>query len=110
MSTVFIGFDIPECVKKMSNGKPEKYAASLSYFNCVKKIANDVLPWEEFLDLISSIVTDGESLNMGKENGFCVRLQREGQKKNKEIISIWCVPHRFNLAWKDLCKQSHWWQ
>lgn len=89
MSTVFLGFKVPK------DGK------ALAYFESVKEVIGDILPWEEFLLLMSSIVTDGENLNSGDENGLWVRIQRS-DTANKPILSIWCVDHRFNLSWKDL--------
>lgn len=76
---------------------------SLAYFETVKEVVGDILPWDEFLLLISSIVTDGESLNSGNENGLWTRIQRSNTT-DKPILSIWCIDHRFNLGWKDLCR------
>lgn len=104
MDTSFIGFDIPKAVPLMPNGKPEKFAPSLEYYNCVKSIANNVVSWDDFIKLISSLVTDGETLNTGNEHGLWARLQKEAERLNLSIITIWCVAHRLNLAWKDLCR------
>lgn len=95
VSNVFIGFQIPQ------RGK------SLGYFECMKKIVNNIWNWEQCLALVTSLVTDGEPLNTGSEQGLWARFVEEVRKstaRKQPIVSIWCVPHRFNLAWKDLCK------
>ncbi|KAL4141598.1 hypothetical protein QTP88_004214 [Uroleucon formosanum] len=48
---------------------------------------------------MTDLTTDGESANTGKNSGLWVRL-REYLKK--EILCIWCVAHRSNLAFGDL--------
>lgn len=92
MSTFW--FDIPE------SGK------ALPYYNCVKKLDGKILHCNEFLPLITSIVTDGENLNFADKKGRCVRLQREASlSSNKPLFSIWFVDYRFNLAWKDVHRE-----
>lgn len=88
--TLCIGFDIPK--KKGAAG----------YLKCIKKIANKVLPWEKLFALISSLTTDGESLNLGRLNGLVIKLKdlRKSSPSKLPLFSIWCVPHRTNLAWK----------
>lgn len=94
MKNLCIGFDVPE-----TDG-------AKGYLDCLKKISNKVLPWDEFFALITSIVTDGENLNLGRFNGLVAKLKdlRNLTGTNLPLISIWCVPHRTNLAWKDVSK------
>lgn len=68
-----------------------------------KKIANKVLPWEKLFALITSLITDGESLNLGRLNGLVTKLKdlRKSSPLTLPLFSIWCVPHRTNLAWKS---------
>lgn len=92
LATLCIGFDIPK--KKGAAG----------YLKCIKKIASRVLPWEEIFALITSLVTDGENLNLGRLNGLVAMLKelRRASSSASPLFSIWCVPHRTNLAWKTV--------
>ncbi|KAE9527914.1 hypothetical protein AGLY_012738 [Aphis glycines] len=58
---------------------------------------------------MTGLTTDGESANTGKNSGLWVRL-REYLKK--EILCIWCVAHRSDLAFGDLqasvVEVKHW--
>jgi len=58
---------------------------------------------------MTGLTTDGESANTGKNSGLWVRL-REHLKK--EILCIWCVAHRSDLAFGDLqasvVEVKHW--
>lgn len=96
VSTAFIGFEVP------------KQCKSLGYFECMKRVVEKILPWQLCIRLLSSIVTDGEELNMGRKSGLHVRLLNEIRSSisaNQTLLSIWCFPHRINLAWKDVCKE-----
>jgi hypothetical protein len=96
VSLVFIGFGVPK------DRKAE------GYFECVKCVVEKILPWESFLPLISSIVTDGEELNLGCNTGLHVRMLAEIKdlvSDNKLLLAIWCYAHRINLAWKDVCNE-----
>lgn len=92
IETLCVGFDVP------------KEGRAPGYLNCIISIASRMLPWEEFFGIISSIVTDGESLNLGPLNGLVVRLQKLKNLSSSKVplFSIWCVPHRTNLAWKSV--------
>jgi hypothetical protein len=92
--TVYLGFDTP------------KSKGAIGYLNCLKRITKKFLPWKDFLALITSVVTDGESLNLGRLNGLIAKLKalRNLSPSNSPLISIWCVPHRTNLAWKSTSK------
>lgn len=53
---------------------------------------------------ISSIVTDGTSVNTGERGRLSTLFkQKYGSLKENNIplITIWCAAHRSNLAWKD---------
>ncbi len=62
VSTLFLGFGVPESGD--ANG----------YFQCLKDVVKDTLTWEELFSLTTSIVTDGENLNLGKINGLVAKL------------------------------------
>lgn len=47
--TLFLGFVVPDKVQVLPNGNPLPYAKSLAYFNCVKEIVGQTIPWDEFL-------------------------------------------------------------
>lgn len=94
MSTVFLGFKNP------------KKSKAIGYFECVKDVIQDIVPWQEFLTLITSLVTDGEYLNTGKFNGLFVKVladRRLSTRPELPLFSIWCIGHRVNLAWKSVC-------
>lgn len=94
MSTIFLGFRTPE------KGK------AIGYFECVKDVIKDIVPWEEFLKLTTSLVTDGEYLNTGKFNGLFAKIKEDRMSSTKPelpLFSIWCIGHRVNLAWKSVC-------
>lgn len=60
-STVFIGFGVP------------KTSGVEGYYQCLKSVVEQLLPWNEFFNLVTSIVTDGEPLNTGRLNGLCAK-------------------------------------
>lgn len=61
ISTVFIGFDVP------------KQGKAIGVFECMKSVVEKILPWDVCLQLLSSLVTDGEELNFGSRSGLHVR-------------------------------------
>lgn len=91
-STFFIWFGVPEV------GRAE------GYFECVKTIVSKIMPFDEFFELITSVATDGEPLNIGHLNGLHAKLKMERQRSNsrKPLHLLWCVAHRINLAWKSV--------
>ncbi len=95
VSTLFIGFDVPK------NGDVA------GYLQCLEEIITKVLPWDDFFELITSLVTDGEGLNMGRINGLAQQLIRKRLNNTTSLLpflALWCIAHRINLAWKALCK------
>lgn len=92
VKTFCLGFDIPK-----GNG-------ASGYVDCLRSISKTYLPWDAFFALISSVVTDGENLNLGRLNGLVSQLKRlrNLSPSSSPLISIWCVPHRTNLAWKSV--------
>lgn len=67
------------------------------------------MPWQDLFNLTTSIVTDGASVNTGKNKGLWSLMKNERSKSlksNVPLFSIWCVAHRANLAWKAFCKQN----
>lgn len=90
----------------MGFGVPETNCVE-GYLECLKTVVRDILPWDEFFSLITSIVTDGEPLNMGRLNGLCAKLKGERLRSahpELPLYCVWCVPHRINLAWKSTSK------
>lgn len=67
-STLFVGFGTPE------NNNPAGTASD--YFECLKESTKDILPWEIFFKLLSSMCADGENLNMGRLNGLCIKVKQ----------------------------------
>lgn len=70
------------------------------YYDPVKKAVNQVLPWNDLLGLMSSIVTDGASINSGDKNGLWSILEKE--RADLPLIKVWCAVHRTALAWEKL--------
>lgn len=63
LSTVFLGFGAP------------KKGDGLHYLQCIKSIPTAIMTWEELFVLLSSLVTDGESLNSGAISGLGARAK-----------------------------------
>lgn len=70
------------------------------YYDAVKKAVNQVIPWNDLLGLMSSIVTDGASINSGDKNGLWSILEKE--RVDLPLIKVWCAVHRTALAWEKL--------
>lgn len=97
-------------VKVVTNeGNPEliflSFEESMSrgvrgYYDAVKKTVNQVIPWNDLLGLMSSIVTDGASINSGDTNGLLSILEKE--RADLPLIKVWCAVHRAALAWEKL--------
>jgi hypothetical protein len=96
-SSLFMGFGIPK-----TNGVA-------GYLQCLKSVVADILPWDEFFSFVTSIATDGEPLNTGSLNGLWAKLKEERLRSaypELPLHSVWCVPHRINLAWKSTYKAA----
>jgi len=65
------------------------------YFKYFKNLGLEDMTKEK----LTGLTTDGESANTGKKSGLCVRL-REYLKR--DILCIWCVTHRCDLAFSDI--------
>lgn len=91
---IFLGFGTP----KEGDGS--------HYLQCLQNIPEQLLTWEDLFALISSAVTDGESLNSGHISGLCTRLLHERLQSVYRLpfIWIWCIAHRVNLAFNSLSK------
>lgn len=63
--TVFLGFHTP------------KTGQAVDYFECVKKVVGDIVPWPGFLEMMTSLVTDGEYLNTGDFNELFAKVRAE---------------------------------
>lgn len=93
--TLFMGFGVPQ-----TDGAE-------GYYKCLQQIVGMSISWAEFFNLVTSLVTDGEPLNLGRLNGLFAMLQRERLRSSPRplpLYSVWCVAHRINLAWKSTCK------
>lgn len=70
------------------------------YYDAVKKAVNQIIPWNDLLGLMSSIVTDGASINSDDKNGLWSILEKE--RADLPLIKVWCAVHRTALAWEKL--------
>lgn len=91
--TLFMGFEEPT------------QKGAIGHYEAIKKAVERFVDWNEVLPLVSSIVTDGASVNVGKKNGLWLIFK---QKRNEignnfgPLITIWCAVHRSALAWEKL--------
>jgi len=74
---------------------------AIGYYKAIKNAVEQFFDWKEVLHLVSSIVTDGASVNIGKTNGLWSAFE---QKRNEvcnntgPFIKIVCAVHRSGLA------------
>jgi len=87
---IFIGFHEPE-----SKG-------AIGYYNAIKSATKHVIPWNKLMPLISSIVTDGASINTGEKNGLWALLEKDKKSLPIPLLKVWCAVHRSALAWESL--------
>lgn len=87
---IFLGFEEPE-----SRG-------AKGYYKAIKKSIEYYLPWDQIIQLMSSVVTDGASINVGEKTGLWSLLTKDRQLINMPLIKIWCAVHRSALAWEEL--------
>lgn len=62
--------------------------------------------YEWIFKLISSLVTDGASVNTGEKKGLWRLIDDNSNALGSQvpILKIWCAAHRAELAWKDVSK------
>lgn len=95
---VYIGVAEPE--ERGARGMVGALTASL------KNTFGDKGP--SLMKLVSSIVTDGASVNIGEKAGLWALLQTERSNKTPEnevampLLKIWCAVHRSQLAWQSV--------
>lgn len=81
---------------------------AIGYYEAIKDSVERFVDWNEVLPLVSSIVTDGASVNIGKKNGLWFIFEQERNKMFNNIgpfIKIWCAVHRSALAWEKLTSE-----
>ena len=91
---VFLGFAEPKC------------RGAVGYCEALMDAASFTVRWDELFPNVSSIVTDGASINVGERSGMWTQLQELRNKsihKTVPLLKIWCTVHRSSLAWKDAC-------
>lgn len=56
------------------------------------------------LNLMSSVVTDGASVNIGEKNGLWSLLQDHIRASGcvRPLLKVWCAVHRSQLAWESV--------
>ena len=85
----------------MGFSEPEESGIS-GCLSSVHAACEPVIPWENLMNEISSVIPDGESLNTGERNGLWKKLSDENKKHSfGTLINVWCAAHRSNLAYKD---------
>ena len=89
--TVFLGAHEPET------------RGAQGVFNVVEQACNNTVGKEvtqEIFSNMSSIVTDGASVNTGDNKGIWAAFDRTESEVPK--MKIWCAVHRSQLAWKSI--------
>ena len=84
--------------------EPNKHGIT-GYLQSVKDASQSILQWSKVIKVISSIVTDGESLNSGDYNGLWRKLEEEKRihnHSNQPLLKVWCATHWSNVAYKDV--------
>lgn len=122
--TVFLGFKVPESrmieaetlsvvdIESMDDifsGEAIPTMPAEDYLQAIKDSVSEILPWKDLFYQLSSLVTDGESINSGDHNGLWAKLREERLACENFLMAlfcIWCVPHRINLAWKNTCQAN----
>lgn len=74
METVFLGFSIPENEEVENDG-------AAAYLKCIKTVVKNVLPWEDFLKLSTSLITDGASKYWFSKWSLCQNDKRTSASK-----------------------------
>ena len=89
--TVFLGYAEPE--KRGTEG----------YVSAIKSACANVISWCDLLPKLSSIVTDGESLNTGRKQSLWASLDKmRSENGQSSLMKIWCAVHRSNLVWNSV--------
>lgn len=123
--TIFLGFKVPESqmieAEKLSVDEIELMddifiledtiptMPAEDYLQAIKNSVTEIMPWKDLFFQVSSVVTDGESINSGDRNGLWAKLKAERLACENFLMAlfcIWCVPHRINLAWKSTCQKK----
>lgn len=75
----------------------------------VKIVLQDLDLIDTAKDKLTGLTTDGESANTGKYSGLWVRMK---EFLGRDLLCIWCVAHRSDLAMSDLesivVEVQHW--
>ena len=67
----------------------------------IKKAIETLIPWNEFVEKLVAMGSDGASVMLGKNNGVIALLQSE----QPSMIGVHCSGHRLELAYKDAVKK-----
>lgn len=89
---VFVGFKEP--IQK----------GAIGYYEVIKSLIQELMPFEDFLSILSSIATDGASVNIGQKNGLWALIDSNRYSNNIQgpLLKMWCAVHRSALAWGQL--------
>ena len=73
------------------------------YYEATKNAVNFTYDWEALLQEVSSVATDGASINTGCKAGLWVFLDDDKKKIESPLpfLKIWCSVHRSALAWGE---------
>lgn len=87
--------------------EPEEHGAK-GYYAAVKCAINYPYEFEKILRTMSSIVTDGASINTGSRNGLWALLEEDKTNGSSAtpLLKIWCAVHRSALVWEALTERK----
>jgi len=96
---IFLGFEEP------------KSRRATGYCSAIMGATSFTVGWEDedLFPKITSIVTDGASINVGKRSGMWKLVQKMRDNSVDQtvgsvpLLKIWCTVHRKSLAWKNVC-------
>uniref|UniRef100_A0A2S2NPN1 Uncharacterized protein n=1 Tax=Schizaphis graminum TaxID=13262 RepID=A0A2S2NPN1_SCHGA len=86
---VFIGFKEP--IQK----------GAIGYYEVIKSLIQELMSFEDFLSILTSIATDEASVNIGQKNGLWALIDSNRCFNNIQgpLLKMWCAVHRSALAW-----------
>jgi hypothetical protein len=77
---VFIGFKKP--IQK----------GAIGYYEVIKSLIQELMPFEDFLSILSLIATDGANVNIGQKNGLWTLIDSNRYSNNiqGQLLKMWC--------------------
>ncbi len=68
-------------------------------FAAIKRSVEEIMPWQQFLDKLVAMGSDGASVMTGEKGGVITLLRNE-----QGVVGIHCYNHKLELSYKDAVK------